>query len=268
MQIKIADLYDRFPFFSYSLFQKYKVDSEEQPFFKSKKDLYLMLEANYYMEYKSRKKLVKYFEMKDLAPFTVLDLSKYHLLENPIKSLLQDFIGLEDKKIELQFGSIYRYSSKLEIYENLENKINTIKNIEGLDKFDNWVILEMIINLKRYKQFLPFLIKDLENNLNQYFDIEFHDNDIIMSVYDGSKVETKRKFLLRKSNNTNNVIVFEYIKTREKKLAEPRWVKVFKEGKDIYMDHKFNYLIIDYDRNSVFFNFIKLNGDKLSKFLF
>jgi len=268
MKIKISNLYDRFPFFSYSLFQKYKVDNEEQPFFKSKKDLYLMLESNYFMEYKSRKKLIKYVEIKDLLPFTVLDLSKYHLSDNPIKSLLQDFIELENENIELQYGNIYKYSSKIEIYENFENKINMIKAIESLDKFDSWVILEMIINLKRYKQFIPMLLKE---NPEKYLNADTKEAKLFISVNDGSNTNAQREFLFKKTKN--NITIFEYFKmgekkTREKKLVEPKWVKFSKENKDIYLDHKFNYLIIDYDRSSIFFNFIKFGGDKLSKLLF
>jgi len=273
MQIKIIDLYDRFPFFSYSLFQKYKVETETQPFFKSKKDLYFMLESNYFMEYKSRKKLIKYLEIKDILPFIVLDLSNYHLSDNLTKAILQNFINLENEKINLNFKYIYKYSSKFAIYENFENKINTIKNIEGLDKFDSWVILEMIINLKRYKEFLPLLMNEIKNysqkiSQKQYLEIHGITNKtFIISIHDGSNTNTRRKFLFRKNIKTNNIEVYEYFKTREKKLTEPKWVKFSKENKDIYLDHKFNYLIIDYERNNILFNLITISGE-ISESLF
>ena len=304
MQVPINYLQERFPVFGYSTLQKYKADKESKSFFESKKDFYLFLEANYLLELKARKNLMKILDFKDIYFLSKLDYIENYIYEpNPIKSLIKDFKNLKqdsfiyfpelileiikhvqnnaiDSKDEINknvnqivknFNKKYK---KQEIIENFEKKILS----KNLNYFDYWVIIEMIINVKKYTELLE-KGKGVINyeTLKQINSVEFETNNNVLEISTINPNNKEEIFFLEYNKKTNKIIIREKIdfnrnkskdkevskdkKLRTKKLEEPKWIYFSNDNVDLYLDHLFNFIEINYEDKYFQYNSLRIPLD-------
>jgi len=296
MQIPINYLQERFPVFAYSTLQKYKAEKESKSFFESKKDFYLFLEANYLLELKARKKLIQILNLEDIYFLSKLkNIEKYIYKPNPIKSLIQDFKNLQQENF-IYFPEIFieiikymeknnikspekinnyakqivknvKKYKKQKIIENIEKKIS----IENLNYFDHWVILEIIINIKKYNELLEnkvnynkLINSETENNILELLITNPNNKEEIFFLeYNkkANKISIKEKvdFIRNKNKNTNN----NNKELRTRKLEEPKWVYFSKNNLDIYLDHSFNFIEINYEEKYFQYNLLRFPLDIL-----
>jgi len=313
MQIPINYLQERFPIFSYSTLQKYKTDKESKSFFKSKKDFYIFLEANYILELKARKKLIKILNFKDIYFLSKLEkIEEYIYKPNPIKSLIQNFKKLQqdnfiyfpelfmeiindlqknnlikskninknkiitkekiDKHVSQIVKSFKKIYKKQDIIENLEKKILFNKE---LNYFDNWVILEMIMNAKKYNELTE--LKTDYKKITQTNLIDFKTDNDILELLVTTPDNKQEIFFLEYNKKSNKILIREKInfnrnknktllankELRTKKLEEPKWVYFSENHIDLYIDHSFNFIEINYEDAYFQYNLLRFPLDVL-----
>ena len=300
MQISTNYIQERFPIFGYSTLHKYKNDKDSNYFFNSKKDFYFFLEASYLLEFKTRKKLIKTINFKDIYFFTYVKNIKEHIYQpNPIKSLIKSFERLTSKNFlytpELLIEAIkyiknYKNKSKEELQSDINqlveklipkltnyNKQTIIEKFEqkllskDINYFDQWVIIEIISNIKEYlsgeKNTIDYkYFKDLDL-------VDFNTNNKVLEITVPTNNSSKKKeiFFLEKNKTSNRITIREKIESnrnknqikeiRTKKLEEPKWVFFSEENTDKYIDHLFNFIEINYEDKYFQYNSVRLPLD-------
>lgn len=303
MKIPTSYLQERFSIFGYSTLYKYKNDKESKSFFESKKDFYMFLEANYLLELKARRKLIKILTFKDIYFFYHLkNIEEYIYQPNPIKSLIQNFKKLPENNFlytpELLIEAIkyienHKNKSTNEIQSEIKQlteklivelkkkhkKQTVIENFEkkflskDISYFDQWVIIEMIINIKKYQS--AILNKSINyEKFTQINLLDFEPNNNInilkIKIHNYNKTEI---FFLEYNKKLNKIIIREKIQSnrnkdqikeiRTKKLEEPKWVYFSENNRDIYIDHVFNFIEINYEDKYFQYNSVRFPLDIL-----
>ncbi len=263
MEIKISNLYDRFNFFSYSTFQKYKNDKcENKPLFGCKKDLYTYLENMYKLEFLSRKKLFKIFDEIDFLMLSLVsdeknanDISNFSL--NILNNLIEknNLINIFDIN-RFTIGKNISEDKKLKLFLQISNKLNNLKMKNEWSEFDEFVLFQIINNLKRF-----YTICDYYNNI---FDIANLSTNTLTIFPNNEDLKTKLIFNLK--NKKLEIYEEENINTKlvRAKLKEPKWILKIdsKNEKYSYMDHKFNFLTIELNNKKIFYNGFQILGSE------
>ena len=287
MKISTGYLQERFSIFGYSTLYKYKNDEDSKFFFGSKKDFYMFLEANYLLELKARKKLIKILTFKDLYFFHNLNnIEKYIHQPNPIKSLIQNFKKLPKNNFlympELLIESIkyiekHKHKStneiqseinqltkkltidlekkhkKQTIIENFEKKLS----LENVNYFDNWVIIEMISSIKKYLSILSDKNQKIDYKYFKQLDlIDFDTNNNILEItVPTNNIKKQETFFLEYNKKSNKIIIREKIESNRNKnqIKEIRTRKL-EEPKWVFFQEDNIDKYIDH-----LFNFIEIN---------
>lgn len=296
MKLSTNLLYERFPIFGYSTLHKYKNDKESRFFFSSKKDLYLFLEANYLLEFKARKKLIKTLDFKNIFFFSFLKKIEEYIYEpNPIKSLIKSFKKLnivnfpyfpeifielmknmkdiEKNQLELKIEQLVKNYSydKQTILENFENKLLS----KDINYFDQWIIIEMILNIKKYLSIL--IDKNYKINYGLFKELNSIDfdtnNNLLKITIPTNNLKKQETFFLEFHKKSNKIIIREKIESnrnqnkikeiRTKKLEEPKWVFFQEDNIDKYIDHLFNFIEVNYEDKYFQYNLLRFPLDKL-----
>ncbi|QDD68091.1 hypothetical protein C6V80_09590 [Caminibacter pacificus] len=234
MEITISNLQNRFNFFSYSAFQKYKNDKcENKPFFSCKKDFYLYLENMYILEYNSRKKL---FEGLNEIDFLILSLV---LNEEDINDLSNFSSRIVNRLLEEEYISIFNTNNfsigekisdnqKLSLALQISNKLNNIKFKNEWSKFDEFTLFQILNNLKRFSSICDYYCNTFDiSNISENTLIIFPNNkDVKIKLFFKFR---NNKFEIYEEENINNKVV-------KTKLKEPKWISKFNSEKYSYMD--------------------------------
>jgi len=249
MEIRISELADRFKIFSYSTFQKYKLDKcDNKEYFNCKKDFYNYLEDMYYFEYLSRKKLLKHFSDEDFVILSWLDFEECNK-DNFMECLLHKLLAKQ--KISYFYkNTIHSMESNSiqNFYLRILNAYLFSKENDNWNIFDEYTFFQILKNLKRY------------NIKNDYFS-NFVDFSKIKEGYLEIKSDyVFRRFFITKKNSEIQLYEIEEINSKEtlKPLKEPKWIFNKTEDYIIYLDHRFNFLKIDYNENKLLFNGISI----------
>lgn len=263
MEITISNLQNRFNFFSYSAFQKYKNDKcENKPFFSCKKDFYQYLEKMYLLEFNSRKKLFNILNEEDFLILSLIfeeDNNINNLSTNLMNSLLRKESIISTFSIgDFYIGEKISKEKKLDLFLQLSNKFNALKLEQKWSELDEFLLLQILKNLKRF-----FKIND---NYTNFFDLTEISQNIITIFPQNENLKTKIIFNLKKVKTHNIFEVYEEENINSKiiksKLREPKWILKYNENlqKYSYMDHKFNFLTIDYKNRKIFYNGVEILG--------
>jgi len=297
MKLSTNLIYERFPIFGYSTLHKYKNDKESKFFFGSKKDLYLFLEANYFLEFKARKKLIKTLDFKNIFFFSYLEKIEEYIYEpNPIKSLIKSFKKLNtinfpylpeilieliknmkdiknNSEIKLKIEQLIETHSydKQIILEEFEDKLLS----KDVNYFDQWIIIEMILSIKKYLSIL--VDKNYKINYELFRELNLIDfdanNNLLKIIIPTNNFKKQETFFLEFHKKSNKIIIREKIESnrnqnkikeiRTKKLEEPKWVFFQENNIDKYIDHLFNFIEVNYEDKYFQYNLLRFPLDKL-----
>jgi len=266
MRVPINYLQERYPLFAYSTLQKYKAEKEGEHFFSSKKDFYLFLEANYLLELKARKKLINIFDIKDIYFLSYINNVQEIFYENSIyNALLTKLQQLNKNHLKYELTKEKEEYSKWEIINNIENKLK-LKNI---NYFDEWVLLEMVVNLQKYIKYVQsILITKMEHDkIKEEFELKKINKEICKLKVKNSYYQ-EQIFFLEKNKKNPKIIIKEKIEpqkknsisknTKKRELREPKWVNYSDEKIDLYLDHTFNFIKINYEKKYFQYNLLQI----------
>ena len=265
MKIPINYLQERYPLFAYSTLQKYKAEKEGDHFFDSKKDFYIFLESNYLLELKSRKKLINIIDIKDIYFLSHINNIEDIFHQNSIiESLLEKLKTLNKNNLKYELTKEEEIYSKYEIVKNIENKLK-FKNI---NYFDEWVLLEMIINFQKYINYINILKNKMEHyKIEEEIELKKQNNEVYMLKVKNS-YRQQQVFFLEKNKKNHKIIIKEKIepqrktntnkKTKKRELQEPKWVNYNDEKIDLYLDHTFNFIKINYKKKYFQYNLLQI----------
>ena len=259
MEITISNLQSRFNFFSYSAFQKYKNDKcNNKSFFSCKKDFYNYLENMYKLEFDSRKKIFNTLDEEDLLILSLIledeeisDMSKFSTI------LLNKFLEKENivnifNINSVPIGKKINEEIKLKFFLKISNKLNHLKLKENWSHFDEFLLFQIITNLKRFTQLIDYY--------TEFFKLE--NNSLIIFPYDK---ENKIKLIFHFDKNKIQIYEEEQINSKliKTKLKEPKWISKINKNRYSYMDHKFNFLTVNLDKKIIFYNGISILGSNI-----
>jgi len=251
LEITISNLQSRFNFFSYSTFQKYKSDKcNNKSFFSCKKDFYNYLENMYKLEFNSRKKIFNLLDEEELLILSLIledekinDMSNFStiLLNKLLEKDIFNIFGI----INIPLGKKIDNDTKLKFFLEISNKLNHIKLKESWSQFDEFILFQIITNLKRFAQLIGYY--------TEFFYLDIKNNSLIIFPYN-KEIKTKLMFHFDK----NRIQIYEEEQINSKliktKLKEPKWISKINKNRYSYMDHKFNFLTIDLDKKTIFYN--------------
>lgn len=266
MKIPISYIQERYPLFAYSTLQKYKAEKEGQSFFSSKKDFYLFLETNYLLELKARKKLINILDIEDIYFLSkVNDIEEIFYENSIVKSLIIKLKRLNKNNLVYELTKEKKIYTKLEFIKNIENKLK-LKNI---NYFDEWILLEMIINFKKYIEYINNILKNnIEySKMKEELELKKITNKIYMLKVRNSYYQ-EQIFFLEKNKKNSKIIIKEKIesqrktnvnkKIKKRELQEPKWVNYNDEKIDLYLDHTFNFIKINYEQKYFQYNLLQI----------
>jgi hypothetical protein len=265
MEISISNLYNKFNIFSYSTFQKYKNDKcNNKLYFTCKKDFYKYLEYLYELEFKSRKKIFDLFDEKE---FFLLSLLKINEFDENLSTIVINQLLNETKLISIfnienfEIGKEITQKEKILFFLKLSNKINTLKQKYNWSEFDEFILFQIITNLKRFYSLIE--------HLSSFFKIDSEKNTITIfpreNDFNTDEINSTKLIFNIQQNNNINIYEEENINNKivKTKLKEAKWILKAKGEKYTYMDHKFNFLTIDTENKKIFYNGIEILGSKV-----